>query len=285
MGDAQPCRSPISRLISPREAVTYAAPEIARRESPPHPRQHRLLQRPRLRDDDEKERGVRSALRTLYAELEPTDPVERHRWLFAAHYVDCSDEIERLWHDDNEAYLRDRRAEAIVELHAAGGTEAVFDFAVGAGEPGVAGLALMRSLPEDVDVSSFVRCAAAHPQQDRARWAVQGLLAGVPEERLPQVASAAAAALEEDHAAVRFLAECLPGHPVGWAAVEGLSADAAERFWSVVRIDGFWLSNDELRHAVDRLLDVGRPRAALAAATYKGQVRGVLGIPVVVRAC
>ena len=102
--------------------------------------------------------------------------------------------------------------------------------------------------------------------------AVQGLLAGVPEERLPQVASAAAAALEEDHAAVRFLAECLPGHPVGWAAVEGLSADAAGAI--LERPFGLTASGCRTTSCGTpsiACLDVGRPRAALAAATYKPQ--------------
>ena len=123
--------------------------------------------------------------------------------------------------------------------------------------------------PDDVDVTAFVRRAAAHPGRISVGWTVRVLLAAVPEERVAPLLSEVAAALRPDETAIALAAECAPGSPAGWRAAEGLGSAAAHHYLGAVRLDGFWLSEDERRHAVERLLRAGRPRWAFAIGRHE----------------
>ena len=61
----------------------------------------------------------RACARQVYAELEPRNPVARHRWLFVRHYVDESlDEYEngQLYWQERERRIAAQRRDALQEI-------------------------------------------------------------------------------------------------------------------------------------------------------------------------
>lgn len=222
------------------------------------------------KDADEDARVLMEQVHTM---LEPTDPKDRHHWLFKQPYVEWREltegEItERISHEDRERLVHERRAAALAEIEGISGRDDVFAFAMLVEGPGVVAATLVGDGTPPEEVAEWVGRALRHPDPVPAKAFLSSLLWRMMRRDLPGFLERLNATTLRDDADRLTVAESLPGLAEGWRAVERLGPEAVAYYWQNVPIQGFWEDADETQFAVDRLLSVGRPRSAFYAAHW-----------------
>lgn len=195
-----------------------------------------------------------------YDALLPADAVLRHAWLFKQSWVEESfDELED---DDLDFHKRDERisalrAEAVSEVFAEGGVPAVLRLAeMGQAQHNV-GWFLSRSLAEAEPLKDTLKqIMKSRPIEGSTSSIVSGALAEAKSRGL-EVLSSIVAGESTDTATSVLLAA--PFDHVTWNVAE--EAGLGERYWK--QITPSWNSvKGDVRHAVKKLVEAGRPRAA-----------------------
>lgn len=219
-------------------------------------------------DDDQ---DFAKSLRRMERALEPDEAVARHRWLFESSYIEWRalvEEEEKLSWQERDARIRARRAEAIAEIEAELGADALLPFALSTKHPEIVAQILV---PQDASPQIAARWAAkvlrlessseANAFLGQILWSagLQDLSATV--DRLVQQG------VLRDEAQRLRLAEHLPGSSAGWRVASSLGADAEMAYWNSVFIR-LWgdTPNEEAEYAVTKLLEAHRPRSAFSAA-------------------
>lgn len=218
--------------------------------------------------DDEEDLGPReAALDDLLILLQPTCPNERYRWLFGAAWIEWPEvHVEEPDdHQDRDARVRRMRTHAVAEIRESGGIEGLVAFAVQMNEPSIVGETFRQSESDAVALATFVAACLRHPSRDAAVSVLKGVFWQLPEGGYDGLLSALRddVATDQDHQ--MRIAESLPARPDAWNAIARLGSEAEQHFWSMVRVDGFWLEGADAETAADRLLRAGRPRTVLAA--------------------
>jgi len=216
------------------------------------------------------EEAVRERARQVYANLEPSNPVIRHGWLFANQWVEESaDERDD---EDFDFTKRDERIHALrvaalKEVWAERGFDGVAALLADTGVP----LAVGRSAELCVTVpdarADFIRCclAISGDLEHKADGCIQGFLWSVEAEARNQLLTEVAEGADADMRVRLF--KCAPFAPETWHMLDRYGHEIQARYWKEVPPRLYRpYSETELSEIVDRLLVAKRPRAAFHAA-------------------
>lgn len=188
--------------------------------------------------------------------LAPKRPEIRHRVLFSGDDWDLYDGDD--WKEQEKA-LEDRRREALTEIHAEHGDDGVMAFADTVGSPAHVGysFASVDAVAATQRIVPHLLRAESVALQQFADGYVRGCLRRGDWDWVDSVDTAGWSA--DDIA--RFLMS-LPFESETWKRVECMLEGEARLYWRNVTVNPYQPS-ENLRVAIDRLLEFGRPRAAI----------------------
>jgi hypothetical protein len=255
-------------LLERLEAVLPTLPAPSREEVRATLRRG-LAYRGRDADDD----GWAPRLRAILLRSEPFDLPERHRWLFDTAWLDPKGE------DATGEAPEERRSRAVDQILATQGVEGILRLAESANHPYLVGHTLgARGWGEGALLSLLGRTLGASSPKlcELGRALVGRLVRDGRDGRAAWLLEAAARLGWSD----RQRTDLLLGLPTGariWDEAAKLGAGVEASYWSQVHVHGCGLEGDEATRAVRRLLDEGRPGAALdTACTAKAELPGPL---------
>lgn len=213
--------------------------------------------------------ATRNRAREAYDSLRPHDPVIRHGWLFADHWVQESvDEIED---EDFDYRKRDERIDrlrrdAMTEIWTERGFDGVEKLLADSGAAGTVGryaAACVSGVKPRVD---FIRrCLTLDGDlRSKAEWCLQGFLLAIEDDsRRAEVLQAAAEGLPAKERKRLFV--CAPFQASTWHLLDEYGEDITAGYWKDVFPSWGRHSPAELTEMIDRLLEARRPRAAFHA--------------------
>ena len=203
-----------------------------------------------------------------FDKLQPTDPVNRHAWLFANGWVDESwDEIK----DDSDNWeARDARVDAwrrdaIDEVWSARNMEGVLALVDRGNAAETVGryVGLCDAIGDDSAAEMLRACLHDKSRDESVLDAFMlgliGSLADPAQSDLLRLANRIAAPYAER------LFRCAPFHASTWRLLDKLPDEVRRGYWQHVLPYGRTFSSDECREVIDRLLEARRPRAAFAS--------------------
>ncbi|ACU72916.1 XRE family transcriptional regulator [Catenulispora acidiphila DSM 44928] len=196
------------------------------------------------------------ALQDIERALAPSDPVQRHRWLFATQMPELA-EHRRFGDPAYDSAVQDKRIAAITEIEERG-IDAVREVAATAADARTVGVCLAE-VAGDKYRSELVAMIPADPagtaliegwlsrqfQKDGWTW-LDGLLA---EELTPEQAAVALLASRD--------------YPKAWEVAEAHGTPVAEAFWKYFSINGLGRDFGHVGEAASQLAQAGRVAAAL----------------------
>ncbi|HEV8408149.1 MAG TPA: helix-turn-helix domain-containing protein, partial [Sphingomicrobium sp.] len=209
--------------------------------------------------------------RQIFEKLRPNDLIERHRWLFADHWVsESGDEIfdDNFDYDAHQKRILDLRQAAIAEIMDAPGLTGLDRLLAVSNARGTIGqcLAIATAETDRSPLAAELLKRAAGGEGQASLHCLDGFLStlgpdvrqGVVEKLLPGL---------DDDAAITLFKAC-PFGTMTWEALETLRPDLAERYWREVVPWGWHHSDAELNLIVNRLLAAGRPVAAFLSVNH-----------------
>jgi len=228
--------------------------------------------------------------REMYDQLEATDPIIRHRWLFARHWVEESwDEIESPNFDlrKREEKIARLREQAIGEVWTAAGYDGILKLCRAGDAASIVGFQLAALAPAGFDpVQLITRLMADDAGQHAHRFdqCIAGYLFRLEDAQRNKLVTTLIDRLNTDRRnsedrAVRLL-KLAPFKRSTWRLADGLSEELRARFWTEANPNWTPDDGDEARELVDGLLAVKRPKAALAAVRFQVEK---LDSPMIVR--
>lgn len=238
-----------------------------------HDLRRRDVMRAYQENDDEAE--LVAALHRMEVALEPSDPRARHRWLFEKSHVEWralveSEDQGRLSWQERNALVEERRREALAEIQDQLGEDAVLPFALSVGQPE---LVAQIMAPQDAAVETAVAWARAALEEAPSAASNTFLRQVLWSAGWNDLSAVSKALYERGLLATaeqrqRF-AEHLPGRSVGWEVAEALGDDITSAYWNSVHVR-IWddTESDDIEYAVEKLLEVRRPRAAFSAMEF-----------------
>jgi addiction module HigA family antidote len=222
-------------------------------------RRFALTRRGRIRLKD----GVRQDARKASRALEPKDPVLRHNWLFAKHWVEESaDEAgdEQLDYAKRQERLDKLRIEAIREVWEQSAFDGILRLLERTEAPHVVG-AYAREVVQDFD-EFITSCLATEGGTAASVDAcLQGFLADGARKHGSQLEATVASLRSDPQRRLRLL-WCAPFEEQTWSLVEAQGPEVRTAYWQQVNPSRGRHSEAAASELVDRLLDVHRPRAA-----------------------
>jgi hypothetical protein len=212
--------------------------------------------------------ATRDRAREAYDYLRANNPVIRHGWLFANHWVQVSaDEIKE---EDFDYRKRDERIdrlrrEAAIEIWTEWGFEGVKDLLKSNSAAGTVGryaASCVTGMKPRVD---FIRrCLSLDGDlRSKAEWCLQGFLWAIEEDSRAGVLQAAAEGLPAEDRTRLFV--CAPFQAPTWRLLDGYGEDIRAGYWKDVFPSWGQHEPAELTELIDRLLEAKRPRAAFHA--------------------
>ncbi len=228
-------------------------------------RQYAFTRRGRKRDLTDSTRG---RARAAYDFLQPKNPVIRHGWLFADHWVQESlDEIEdeNYDHQKREAVIDRQRREALAAIWAEIGFDGVRELLERSGAPYTVGTYAASCVAHNDSRAGFVcQCLGlADDLRANGELCLKGFLEALDAVVVGAVVESLAAQLSTEELA-RVLS-CMPFRESTWRLVEVYGAEARVRYWANVHPSWGRQSPAALCEIVDCLLEARRPRAAFHA--------------------
>ena len=203
--------------------------------------------------------------RIAYEKLEPRDPVIRHSWLFAQHWVKPSeDEIEdgHFNYSEHNERTRKLRVAAMKAIWAERGFEGVTALLSLSNAPDTVGSSLGLIITEANARADFLRqCLAMTGDMERKiDFCMQGFLMSVDDEERGAILSAVAKGMDTDRN-VRLFRHS-PFEQNTWRLLDRYGKETQDRYWQ--EVFPYWNhhSEAELIEIIDRLLEAKRPHVA-----------------------
>jgi len=202
----------------------------------------------------------------LYGQLTPSDPMTRHRWLFADGWPRLLSGVPKVDHEAYAIELAAARSEALKEIFAYEGMPGIERLARGCpGEAWVGTTLPALGRPTDELTDWVVESGGDFSPGHTLRATIAGLLRALPS----QDALALIGTIHEKATswtpvqAAQFLTLANPV-PETWDTAASWGEEVAAAYWSSV--PAFWVRSADVDLAVPirRLLDAGRPRTAFA---------------------
>jgi len=215
-----------------------------------------------------------AAAKDAYQALEPSDVLSKHEWLFREHWVEESaDELhnEEMDFSKREERITKIRIDALREILAQLGLQGVFELAEMGKAASQIGWLLTKELLTEADMPSLLM-TALKPVLSSDSWAmknlIHGALRGMPDEKKRQrVLEEAKRQISE--AAVVALLVLAPFTRSTWQIIDTLDESYRQKYWLEVTPEWIYDSEEENNEAVERLLQVQRPRAAFASIHFQ----------------
>jgi addiction module HigA family antidote len=211
--------------------------------------------------------GIRDRAREAYESLRPADPVFRHDWLFADHWVQESyDEIAE---EDYDYKKRDERIDSLRRKAMAevwtergfGGIEELITCSNAAGKIGQYAAFCLTGPRMRID---FIRrCLSLDGDlRSKAEWCLQGFLSSIGDDSLRNLRAAAEELSAEE---CKRLFVCAPFQGPTWRLLDRYAEEVRAGYWRDVFPSWGRHTPAELTELIDRLLEARRPRAAFHA--------------------
>lgn len=215
--------------------------------------------------------AVRDRAKETYDLLRPNDPIIRHGWLFAEHWLqESSDEIEDedLDYDKRTVRVDRLRREAMAEIWAEKGFEGIKKLLVDSGAAGTIGHYVMPCVADIESMNVFVRCCLdiTGDLRNKAEWCLQGLLPASEDELRAKLLMSATQKLSPEDT-IRLLT-CAPFNRTTWTLLGELGSEIRTGYWKGVAPCWERHTESELTEIIDQLLEVQRPRAAFHTVHY-----------------
>lgn len=212
--------------------------------------------------------ATRDRAREAYDNLQPSDPVIRHGWLFADQWVqESADEIEEedLDYRKRGERIDKLRREAMSEIWAECGFEGVKELLAGSGAAFTVGhyaASCIAGVKQRID---FVRRCLSVDRglRSKAEWCLQGFLSAIADDSRAGVLQAATEELPSKER--RRLFVCAPFQASTWRLLDVYSENVRAEYWNNVLPSWGRHTPAELTELTDRLLEARRPRAAFHA--------------------
>ena len=205
--------------------------------------------------------------RRAYENLQPDDPVVRHNWLFANHWIEFSaddDDIEDgdLDYDKQWERIENRRSEAMIEVWTSRGFDGVMALLSNGGIPDLVGRHMASTLVDARQRASFMQqclCVTNHRKGD-IDGCIRGFLGSIEPEARRGTLVLLADDLDMDQ--VVRLIRCAPFEQDTWRLLDQYDEEVRRRYWLVVLPDRPRHRESDLIEIIDRLLEAERPRMA-----------------------
>lgn len=201
-----------------------------------------------------------SRLREIVESLESDDPFEQARILF--------DEVTPFGSGDYiavEKEISKRRAECVAALAATGGAEVILELAKAIRHPGLAAGAVVQGVEDEGLLDALLKSGDSDEPVSEFLISLSGSLRTLRGPIfLDHVRSLATAHGWSDRRVASMLLGW-PDEPETWTALEALSPDASEYYWSNRRPWRFEGPSEQIEALVEKFLTVGRAGAALSA--------------------
>ena len=219
------------------------------------------------------EPALRQRAKALYGGLAPEDLASRHAWLFAEHWIRewPEDQDDAMDFSQREERIRERRTEAMTEIWSDQGLKGALSLLPPSNAPDTVGSFASRCVPGQRDRDQVLRVCLAGDlptglELDEAK--LDGFLRGFiwagDEDSRGELLHGLAEELPREQIARLLL--CAPFGRQTRGILERQERDVRERYWrEVILPPGTRVTANELTELTDRLLDVGRPRAAFNA--------------------
>ena len=205
----------------------------------------------------------------LYDLLEPKNLLLKHRWLFAAQWVEYSpEELEGdLNFEERDKWVEERRVSALKEIVNAYGTDGAIELCL-AGDAGFnIGCYMARDIIENCSLEEFVlKCLSVGDKENKHRLdnCLSGVLGQMGDEERVILLSKLSKQFADNETDLDRLNRLLIDAPFTsstWKFVQAQDKVVQDRYWKEV-IPGWTNASEELNYLVDKLLEVDRPRAA-----------------------
>lgn len=211
-------------------------------------------------------------LDALYAELAPSDPVLRHRWLFSSHWPELPTGDERS-SDLKISLVKKARNAAVNEIIQNLGMAGIQRLIIESGEPHTVGLTLGELEAGTIHWPDWI---VDHGDdfllESPMSRCIDGLLRILPEASIPSILSDVLEHGQQEKWVADKQARFLALAPVinsTWEFVRNRGQEVDAAYWRCVPIFGWtrdW-GNDS-SYALQRLLDANRPRTALQSCQF-----------------
>lgn len=254
-------------------AWASTAPDSEKARVREHIRQRILSRRSKRHTNSDDYVALTDAAKAARQALEPTDIVQKHAWLFREHWLtESAEDLADIDPDFDKRAERVAalRAEALRDVYATRGVAGVLELSTQGNAAFVAGLLLAERVLSRDEIADVI-CAALDPTDALNAGSRQNLIAGLvrseaDEAKRQALLDALSERLPEDELVRVLLAA--PFRPATWQRVEGLSANARERYWRDVAPEWFGEMDAEVVEAIERLVAAKRPRAAFHTAQF-----------------
>ena len=222
----------------------------------------RIGQRRELND------ATKDRAQMAYEKLQPRDPIVRHAWLFANHWIEFSaDDVEDgdFDHSKHAERIHELRAKAMKEIWAKRGFQGVTALLSLSNAPDTVGGCLGLSITDANVRTDFLRqCLSFVGDLERkVDGSIQGFLASVDDEARGTILFAVAEGM--DTGRIVRLFRCAPFSRDTWGLLDRYGKEIRDRYWQEVVPQWNRHSEAELIENIDRLLEAKRPRAAFHA--------------------
>jgi len=200
---------------------------------------------------------VVNAIATVAERLVPASPIHRHQRLFSERDFELYEAADNL--EEQHKTLEERRQKAVDEVFSTGGVEAVLEFAKAVESPWRVGMAFGLDSTNDADVvilPALLECETKSLAQFAggfvwARFRVREW------QWIDSIDTSTWAPAQRG-----LLLAYLPFAAGTWERAARLLGDDQSAYWSKTRANPYEAAND-LEFAIDRLVEYGRPCAAV----------------------
>ena len=209
--------------------------------------------------------ATKDRARVAYEKLQPRDPVIRHAWLFAQHWIEASDvEIEEgsFDYEKHNQRIRKLRSAALKEIWAERGFEGVAVLLSLSNAPDTVGGCLALNITNASERAAFLQvCLSTSGElETKVDGCIGGFLASVDDKDRGAILLDVADGIGPDRIVRLF--RCAPFRQNTWALLDQFDVEMQNRYWREVAPQWNRHSKEELIEIIDRLLKAKRPRAA-----------------------
>jgi plasmid maintenance system antidote protein VapI len=213
--------------------------------------------------------NTRARAREAQARLAARDPVVRHRWLFAAAWVEFSyDELDDEVIDfrKRDERIQNDRIDALREIWTERGFDGLGALLADSGAPHVPGFVMSRIIKGARQRAQFVRSciiAAEGNLKPKFEECLRGFLLGIDALAIDKIVSVVADKIGSEMLLTFFLNMPFGQHT--WRRLDQQSEEFRRAYWLGVQAHWADFTTDEANELVARLLDAGRPVTAFRA--------------------
>lgn len=212
---------------------------------------------------------TRNRAREVLAKLAARDPIIRHRWLFAAAWVEPSyDELEDEAFDfrKRDERIQKERTAALREIWTERGFKGLSGLLAESGASHIPGFLMTRIIKGARERAQFVRsCLLADTGDLRPKMeeCLRGFFLGLETPAIDKILAVVDKKIGEDALLMLFLN--MPFRQDTWRRLEQQSEEFRRAYWAGVHAHWGNFSAEEANELVDRLFAAGRPIAAFHA--------------------